>query len=173
MPSKSEKFDLYTFVAGAALEAAKPFPLECNCGGVVTVGDGRYVVMPQGWASSFGEMYAAIANRTIEHLYAVAGATVLMLSGGLVLRFTEGEIRYGQTGLQSEPARVATCWKNIELEPCTLDFIKSLTIGKSITSAGDFGNYLEVGVDRRFNLGLHKGGFHLISTQNPVAEHRL
>jgi hypothetical protein len=36
MPPKSEKFDLYTFVAGAALEADKPFALQCNCRGVVT-----------------------------------------------------------------------------------------------------------------------------------------
>jgi hypothetical protein len=37
MPQKSKHFDLYTFVAGAALGAGKPFPLECNCGGVVTI----------------------------------------------------------------------------------------------------------------------------------------
>ena len=138
-----------------------------------TVGDGRYVVMPQGWASSFGEMYAAIGNHSIEDLYAVAGATVLKLSGGVVLRFARGEITYGQISLQPEPARVPECRKNIELEPCTLDFIKSVAIGKSITSAGDFGHYLEVGMDRRFNLGLHEEGLHLISTENPISEHRL
>lgn len=32
-----ETFDLYAFVAGAALEGEKPFALECNCGGVVTI----------------------------------------------------------------------------------------------------------------------------------------
>ncbi|WP_156954298.1 hypothetical protein [Paraburkholderia acidipaludis] len=32
-----KKFDLYTFVAGAALETGKPFQLECNCGGIVTI----------------------------------------------------------------------------------------------------------------------------------------
>ena len=37
MPQKVKQFDLYTFIAGAALEAGKPFPLECNCGGVVTI----------------------------------------------------------------------------------------------------------------------------------------
>jgi hypothetical protein len=37
MPQKPKQFDLYTFVAGAALEAGKPFQLECNCGGVVTI----------------------------------------------------------------------------------------------------------------------------------------
>jgi len=30
-------FDLYTFVASAALEGGKPFALECNCGAIVTI----------------------------------------------------------------------------------------------------------------------------------------
>jgi hypothetical protein len=34
---RKKTFDLYTFVAGAALETGKPFPLECNCGAVVTI----------------------------------------------------------------------------------------------------------------------------------------
>jgi len=37
MSQNPVQFDLYTFVAGAALDASKPFPLECNCGGVVTI----------------------------------------------------------------------------------------------------------------------------------------
>jgi hypothetical protein len=32
-----EKFDLYTFVAGEALERGGAFQLECNCGGIVTI----------------------------------------------------------------------------------------------------------------------------------------
>jgi hypothetical protein len=40
-------------------------------------------------------------------------------------------------------------------------------------SAGDFGNYLEVGLDQRFNLGLHEAGFHLFSTESPIEDHRL
>lgn len=35
--TKKQTFDLYTFVAGAAIERGEPFPLTCNCGGVVTV----------------------------------------------------------------------------------------------------------------------------------------
>ena len=37
MPQKPSQLDFYTFVAGTALETGKPFPLECNCGGVVTI----------------------------------------------------------------------------------------------------------------------------------------
>lgn len=59
------------------------------------------------------------------------------------------------------------------MEPCTLELVKVTVIGKSISSAGDFGGYLEVGVDNRFNLGIHPNGFHLISTEIPMDQHRI
>lgn len=31
------QFDLYTFVAGAALKTGEPFQLSCNCGGRITI----------------------------------------------------------------------------------------------------------------------------------------
>jgi len=37
MQQKRKQFDLYAFVAEAALETGKPFQLQCNCGGVVTI----------------------------------------------------------------------------------------------------------------------------------------
>jgi hypothetical protein len=136
--------------------------------------DGRYSLAPQGWASSFGEMYSAIAGRTVEDLWAVQGATVMKLYGGVVLRFSEVRVQFGNDSQleQGSPLK-AQCRKNLEMEPCDLDFIKSIAVGKSITSAGDFGKYLELGLDQRFNLGLHVVGFHVISTQNPTEEHQL
>jgi hypothetical protein len=139
-----------------------------------TVADARYFLLPQKWASSFGEMYSAIAGRTVQDLCAIKGATVMRLSGGVILRFSEAGVDFGpDAGIKQESLVMPQCRKNIDMDPCTLDFIKSIVVGKSITSAGDFGNYVEVGLDQRFNLGLHKVGFHLISTENPIEEHRL
>lgn len=50
MPKQPDHFDLYAFVAGAALERGNPFPLECNCSGVVTIMppfQDEYVVCPR------------------------------------------------------------------------------------------------------------------------------
>jgi hypothetical protein len=136
--------------------------------------DGRYFLVPQGWVSSFGEMYTAIAERAVENLLAVEGATVMKLSGGAGLRFSGIRVDFGKDSqIPQGSLAIPQCRKNIDMEPCTLDLIRSITIGKSITSAGDFGNYLELGLDQRFNLGLHQVGFHLISTENPMEEHRL
>src|SRR2546425_12176099 len=50
MARKTQTFDLYAFVAQAAIETGRPFPLECNCGGVVTIMppfQDEYVVCPR------------------------------------------------------------------------------------------------------------------------------
>lgn len=136
--------------------------------------EGRYFLLPQHWASSFGEMYSAIAGRTVEDIWVVDGAAVMMLSDGVVLQFSEDRVCFGtNTGIAKETSTTTECYKNIDMAPCTLEFIKDIVVGKSVTSAGDFGNYIEFGIDQRFNLGLHRVGFHLISTENAMETHRL
>lgn len=137
--------------------------------------DPRYLLLPHEWASSFGEMYYMVAGKTVQDLWAIQGGTAARLSEDIVVRFDEAHVRFGRkTQLQMpEPLLTTLCWKNIEMEPCTLDLIKSIVVGKQITSSGDFGHCLEFGMDQRFNLGLHQAGFHLISTETPIKTHRL
>jgi hypothetical protein len=135
--------------------------------------DGRYLLLPRGWASSFGEMYQAIGTRTIEDLWVGEGSSVAKLSGEVVLQFSPAHVKFGHDPLirQFTGHLTPQCRKNINMEPCTFDFVRSIALGKNITSAGDFGSYLEVGLDQRFNLGFHETGFHLISTENPIGNH--
>jgi hypothetical protein len=137
--------------------------------------DGRYLLLPRGWASSFGEMYHGIAGRIVQDLWVGQGGTVARLSGDFVLQFGPPHVQFGHDPQMQQPIPQLTsqCRKNIEMEPCTLDFVRSIAVGKQITSAGDFGNYLEVGLDHRFNLGLYEAGFHLLSTESPIEDHRL
>jgi len=137
--------------------------------------DGRYILFPHGWPSSFGEMYQTLGGRTIEDLWAMQGGTVASLSRRHLVQFGGNRIEYGLDDESTRSATLSTvrCHKNIDMEPCTLDLIRSVAIGKAITSAGDFGSYLEFGLDKKFNLGLHEDGFHLMSTETPVEDHRL
>lgn len=136
--------------------------------------EGRYILVPQGWPSSFAEMYSTVAALTIEDLLNVKGATVIKLTGGVGLRFDGVRVEFGNDPqIDRGGPQNQRCRKNLEMEPCTLDFIKSLVKGKSITSAGHLGDYIEFGLDERFNLGLHQDGFHLFCTENPIDEHRL
>jgi hypothetical protein len=134
----------------------------------------RYFKAPKGWLSSFAEMYSSIADLIIEDLFAIEGATIMKLSSGIRLRFDGNRVDYGQAekleeGVQVEPV----CRKNIEMEPCTFEFIKSIAVGKRITSAGDFGMCIEYGLNQHYNLGLHTDGFHIFSTENPLENHEL
>lgn len=50
MSGKRKPYDLYTFVAGVALEMGEPFKLHCKCGGVVTIMppfQEEYVICPR------------------------------------------------------------------------------------------------------------------------------
>jgi hypothetical protein len=137
--------------------------------------DGRYLLLPHGWPSSFGEMYQMIGGQAVQELWAVPGGTVARLSGNIVVQFNAAHVQFGHDAQMKQPTPELTphCRKNIELEPCSLDLVRSVVVGKKITSAGDFGSYLELGLDQRFNLGLHEAGFHLISTETPMESHRL
>lgn len=134
----------------------------------------RFCFIPQNWPSSFGEMYSTVVGRKIEEVVAVQGATALRLSGGTVLRFEGNRITVGPDPTAADGAPVnPQCWKNLDMEPCTMDFIKRLVVGKAISSAGDFGDYIEFGLDKCLNFGLHETGFHLISTEGITDENRL
>jgi hypothetical protein len=137
--------------------------------------DGRYLLLPRAWPSSFGEMYQTISGRSVQGLCAVQGGTVLHLAGNRVLQFSRTHIQFGEDPHLEKcvPDAMVSCRKNIEMESCALDFVRSIAIGKSITSACDFGSCLEVGLDQRFNLGLNERGFHLFSTENPVEKNLL
>jgi len=137
--------------------------------------DGRYFLVPQNWASSFSEMYAAIVGQTVEDILAMQGATAIKFSGNLFLRFDGSRVEVGPdlSKAQGATSTVVQCWKNIEMEKCTIEAIGNVAVGKRISSAGDFATYIEFGLDQQFNLGLHRDGFHLHSTENPIEAHRL
>ncbi len=136
--------------------------------------DSRYFIVPQNWPSSFGEMYSTVAGRTIEKLIAIQGATAIRVSGGMFLRFDGIHIAVGSDPSVAHGNVVnPRCQKNLDMQPCTLEFVANIAVGKAISSAGDFGGYIEFGLDKRLNLGLHNSGFHLISTEGIADENQL
>jgi hypothetical protein len=136
---------------------------------------GRYYTFPQNWISSFGEMYSALGGHQIQDLIAIEnGTTIIRFDGDISCRFAGSRVEFG-SGVTSigRASSAPICVKNLDNERCTLDFIKATVVGLPVTSAGDFGDYIEFGVDQRFNLGMHRDGFHLLSTENPVKAHQL
>ena len=99
----------------------------------------------------------------VDDLTAIPGNTKMRLSGGVAVRFDGSRVEFGRGLRASQVRSTAECRKNIETERCALDFIRSIAIGKSITSAADLAYYYEVGLDRRLHMGLHAGGFFTYS----------
>lgn len=137
--------------------------------------DARYYAFPHSWVSSFGEMYSTLAGQKVKDLIVLEdGTAIIQFSGGISCRFTGSKVEFGsdiKTVGRVTPAPI--CFKNLERERCTLDFIKSTVEGLPVMSAADFGDYIEFGLDQRFNLGLLLGGFRIVSTENPAEKHRL
>lgn len=136
---------------------------------------GRFYSYPNGWVSSFSEMYSSLAGRVVEGLiFTDKGVATVCLSGGISCSFDGGKIEFGSgVGVDSDCMANPRCIKNFQGDSCDYDFIKSTSLGLPISSAADFGSYIEFGLDGRFNLGLHPWGFHIFSTQNPVEDHLL
>ena len=130
------------------------------------VKDGRYFALPEDWISSFGEMYSSVAGRRVELLSLTSQGAVMQLSGGVSVRFTHDQVEYGQgIEIQNDTIAAPICVHGLEQKPCTLEFVLATAKGLPVTSAADFGDYLEFGIDGRYNLGLRQTGFHLISTE--------
>ncbi|WP_156954300.1 hypothetical protein [Paraburkholderia acidipaludis] len=136
---------------------------------------GRFYSYPNGWISSFSEMYSSLAGHVIEGLiFTSEGAAIICLSEGIFCRFGGDKVEFGSgISVEADPAGEPRCIKNISGDLCDFDFIKSTSLGLPISSAADFGDCIEFGLDGRFNLGLHSWGFHIVSTQNPVEDHLL
>lgn len=138
-----------------------------------TVSDKRFCVMPQKWASSFMEMYTAVQGKIVKDLFTSGKAGIIEFNDGTTIKVNATTIEIWHANPKILTRSASHCRKNIEMEPCALDEVLSLVKGLSITSAADFGMYLELGVDARFNLGIHPEGFHVFSTEMPIDKHKL
>lgn len=136
--------------------------------------DPRYINGPDRWASSFAEMVSVVKGQVIEAISIRAEGAHLALSGERAIVFDGSHVALG-SGIETPSSAIALarCWKNLDRESCSIEFVSSVVQGKVITSAADFGAYLEFGVDHRINLGVHRDGFHVISTAGTSAEHKL
>ena len=136
--------------------------------------DRRFLTMPENWASSFIEMYTCVQGKTIQNIFISEKNGIVQFVGGLTIKVSSTSIEIWRNGVEKlKKTTPLFCKKNIEMDPCSLEEIQMLAQGLDITSAADFGDYLELGVGRRFNLGIHPCGFHIFSTEMPIAEHKL
>ena len=109
-----------------------------------------------------------IEQKVISDIGTHVDCSVVLFSDDTALICKSDKIYFSKKYLSTIASQYPSlCSKNFEAETCSLDFIKQCVVGKKISSAADFGDYFEVGVDSAFNLAILTTGFHIVSTKNP------
>jgi len=115
----------------------------------------RYKIVNKEWNSNFSELVHFIVGKIITSLIYTNEEFILIIEDNLLLKYSNNVIQFGKIECEIyENVDTPTCTKNIENEAISFEKIKELVIGKKITSAADFQNYIELGINGKLNLGL-------------------
>jgi len=141
---------------------------EHRAGGV------RYVRLGSGWQSSFSELFECLKGHLIADIRSAKGLTGLLCDGALAFYFNGETVSYGaDDGLMGKTPTLPACKKNMTFDNCDFELLKKLAIGQRITSAADFGDHFEFGLEGEMNLGFYPELLYIVSTKNPIVEHQL
>jgi len=115
----------------------------------------RYKRIRKGWDSNFSELVNFLIGRRIESIHFSKEKFYLIFDESLVLGYSQNQIEFGELEkLEIESDETPHCTKNTDNEEVSFEAIKEMIIGAKITSAADFQDYIEFGVNGRLNLGL-------------------
>ncbi|RXK01269.1 hypothetical protein CRU98_02140 [Arcobacter sp. CECT 8986] len=115
----------------------------------------RYKKVSKGWNSNFSELVNSIIGRKIESIYYSKGKFYIILDENFLLSYSQNHIEFGEFDkLEIENDESPLCKKNINNEDISFESVRELIIGAKVTSAADFQEYIELGIDGKLNLGL-------------------
>lgn len=115
----------------------------------------RYKKLDKNWNSNFSELVHTLIGRQIESIHFANEKFYLFFDKKLVLCYSENKIEFGELEkVKIENEETPCCTKNFSKVPISFDSIKEMIIGARISSAADFIDHIELGIDRKLNLGL-------------------
>lgn len=115
----------------------------------------RYKIVNKDWNSNFSELVNSLIGRRIEAIHFSKEKFHLIFDESFVLCYSQNKIEFGEfEKLVMESEETPFCTKNISNDEISYESVKEMIIGAKITSAADFQEYIELGVDGRLNLGL-------------------
>lgn len=135
----------------------------------------RYFVLPDNWHSSFSELVQKCIGKKIKRIISSESSIGLQFDDESLFLLEESRILFGKmTSFSIAKTIEPICYKNISRQECDFNFVSQLVINKTISSAGDFGNYFEFGIDSIMNIGFYPNKqIHIVSTVNPITENDL
>lgn len=115
----------------------------------------RYKKISKGWNSNFAELVNSLIGREIKSIHYSKEKFYVIFEENFVLGYLQNHIEFGEPdkldiGFEESPI----CTKNMNNENITFESVKDLIIGAKVTSAADFQEYIELGIDGKLNLGL-------------------
>lgn len=134
----------------------------------------RYILLRIGWASSFQELIKTFRGKVLQAIQATSIGVELTFVESLVFRMIGDQVQFGSTDAKiGGTSSTIRCEKNFIGEVCSLEFLKGLVVGQSVTSAGDWGNRFEFGLTDDLMLAIEPSRLQVYRTRNPIEEHLL
>jgi len=189
--------DLYTFVAGGALESDATFNVKCNCGGDApikpksTAGYGfskkgpeiKVVDKIETKCVACGTKitatvlegdpgYVLTANAGVESLFLPQGSTSPPVSS-LSAAERAQIIKEMKARVFDNGGAIMKFTKNIPEYASSFQEIINLIVGKSVTSAADMGGSFEIGLSDDYMLRIDGNRVNIVRTKNPPDKHKI
>ena len=134
----------------------------------------RYTLLDTGWMSSFGELVRMLKGKELLSLRTTSAGIFLNFADNLAFVMLGTRIQFGPSpaNLPGEDI-LLRCEKNFVGEPCSIEFLKTMAIGKQVTSAGDWGNRFEFGLSDDLMLAIEPDRLQIYRTRNPIDQNSL
>lgn len=121
----------------------------------------RYKKVSKGWNSNFSELVNTLIGKKIESIHFSNEKFYIILNENFVLSYSQNHIEFGEFDkLEIENEETPLCTKNINNEEISFESVRDLIIGAKVTSAADFQEYIELGINGKLNLGLLPNRIH-------------
>lgn len=116
----------------------------------------RYRLSDKLWMSSFGELVYSLKGKLISNIVSINKEIFLSIDDYYFIYKNNNEIHYGlkKNHFNDSSNELPICKRNFLSEDISFELLKQKVINKRITSAGDFNDYFEFGINEELNLGI-------------------
>ncbi|AEO47162.1 hypothetical protein F11_03460 [Rhodospirillum rubrum F11] len=135
----------------------------------------RYEFGEERWISSFSELVNNVVGKNVVGLKATDNSVIVTLDPPYWVSVGIDKIHHSRNQIfAQEKSDEFQCRKNMmEPSPCTKSLVDEICVGRAISSACDWGDSLEFGIDGKFNLRIFSSMLWIYSTENPPEAHML
>jgi hypothetical protein len=131
----------------------------------------RYFLANSGWRSSFGEIVTTFVGATVIEIAVESDNIGVNCDNGLTLRVFADRVIIGDPkDFPTTSSVTPQCRDFPSGKTRSFGYVSDLVVGKPITSACDYGDHFEFGVNNDVNLRFHPNDGIIITEFGPEVE---